>query len=103
MAAVLALLAPLCAADASTPITLDTNETLFAVLTAMNACGYDTNLNASDAQRLNIRSEVQRNLRGSDEGQAALNTMCAWYLAHRGKDPQHDLSQFVSLALYLQG
>ncbi len=29
--------------------------------------------------------------------------MCDWYVAHRGKDPQHDLSQFVSLALYLQG
>ena len=29
--------------------------------------------------------------------------MCEWYLAHHGKDPQHDLSQFVSLALYLQG
>jgi len=95
--------APLPQPQGSTPITLDTNETLFAVLTAMNACGYDTNLNASDAQRLNIRSEVQRNLRGSDEGQAALHTICEWYLAHRGKDPQHDLSQFVSLALYLQG
>ena len=69
----------------------------------MNSCGYDANLNSSDAQRLNIRAEVERNLRGSDEGQAALHTMCEWYLAHRGKDPQHDLSQYVSLALYLQG
>ncbi len=103
VAALLGLLAPLCTADANTPITLDTSETLFAVLTAMNACGYDTNLNASDAQRLNIRAEVQKNLRGSDEGQAALGAMCDWYIAHRGKDPQHDLSQFVSLALYLQG
>jgi hypothetical protein len=103
MAAVLALLAPLCAADASTPITLDTNETLFAVLTAMNACGYDVALNSSDAQRLNIRAEVQRNLRESEEAQGTLGAMCEWYVAHRGKDPQHDLSQFVSLALYLQG
>ncbi len=103
LAALLGLLAPLCAADNSTPISLDTNETLFAVLTAMNACGYDVNLNGSDAQRLNVRAEVQRNLRSSDEAQAALTTICQWYVAHRGKDPQHDLSQFVSLALYLQG
>lgn len=102
LTASLGLLAALCAAQ-STPITLDTSETLFSVLTAMNSCGYDTNLNASDAQRLNIRAEVQRNLRESEETQAALSAMCEWYQAHRGKDPQHELSQFVSLALYLQG
>jgi len=95
--------APWCAADNNGPITLDTNETLFAVLTAMNSCGYDVDLTGSDAQRLNIRAEVQKNLRESEEAQAALTTMCDWYVAHRGKDPQHDLSQFVSLALYLQG
>src|SRR5262249_10323928 len=69
----------------------------------MNSCGYDVDLTGSDAQRLNIRAEVQKNLRESEEAQAALTTMCDWYVAHRGKDPQHDLSQFVSLALYLQG
>lgn len=97
------LMAPYCAADNNTPITLDTSETLFSVLTAMNACGYDVDLNLSDAQRLNVRAEVQRNLRNSDEAQLALSTMCDWYVAHRAKDPQHELSQFVSLALYLQG
>jgi len=86
-----------------TPITLDTNETLFAVLTAMNSCGYDVALNVSDAQRLNVRAEVQRNLRESEDAQAALTSMCDWYQGHKGKDPEHDLSQFVSLALYLQG
>ena len=55
-------------------ITLDTSETLFAVLTAMNTCGYDVDLNVSDAQRLNIRAEVQRNLQGSEEAQAATET-----------------------------
>jgi hypothetical protein len=86
-----------------TPITLDTSETLFSVLTAMNACGYDVDQNISDAQRLNVRAEVQRNLRNSEEAQAALASMCDWYQAHKAKDPQRDLSQFVSLALYLQG
>ena len=97
MAASLGLLAPICVADTSTPITLDTNETLFAVLTAMNSCGYDVNLNASDAQRLNIRAEVQKNLRGSDEAQLALKTMCDWYAAHQGKDP-HSRSVAVCVA-----
>jgi tetratricopeptide (TPR) repeat protein len=104
LAGFVALLAPWCvAADNQNPITLDTSETIFTVLTAMNACGYDVNLNNSDAQRLNIRAEVQRNIRGSDEANAALGAMCDWYQAHRGRDPAHDLSQYVSLALYLDG
>jgi hypothetical protein len=89
--------------QSQTPITLDTSETLFVVLTAMNSCGYDVGLNTSDAQRLNVRAEVQRNLRNSEEAQASLTSLCDWYVAHKGKDPQHDLSQFVSLALYMQG
>ncbi len=103
MAALIGLLTPLCLADTPTPITLDTNETLFVVLAAMNSCGYDADLDISDPQRRVIRSEVERNLRGSEEAQTVLTQMCDWYVANRGRDPQHDLSQFVSLALYLQG
>src|SRR5579863_7341158 len=102
-AVLLGLLAPLCAADNNSPITLDTSETLFAVLTAMNACGYDVDLTISDAQRLNIRAEVQRNIQGSEEAEASRTEMCEWYQGHRGRDTAHDLSQYVSLALYLQG
>jgi hypothetical protein len=103
LAAVFGLLGPLCVADNNTPITLDTSETLFAVLTAMNACGYDVDLNVSDAQRLNVRAEVERNLRDSADGQAARAAVCDWYVGHKGRDEQHTLSEFVSLALYLQG
>ncbi len=102
-AALAGLLAGVCFADNNGPITLDTSETLFAVLTALNTCGYDVNLTDSDAQRLNIRAEVQKNLAGSEEAQGTMTTMCDWYQAHRGKDATHDLSQYVSLALYLQG
>ena len=103
LAILLGLLPSLCAADNPGPITLDTSETLFAVLTAMNSCGYDTSLDISDAQRLNIRAEVQNKLRESEDAQGTMTAMCDWYQAHRGKDAVHDLSQFVSLALYLQG
>ncbi len=99
---VLGLLAGVCAADNNTPITLDSSETLFAVLAALNACGYSVGLSISDAQRLNIRSDVQKNLSGS-EAQTAMTQMCNWYQDHRAIDELHDLSQYVSLALYLQG
>jgi tetratricopeptide (TPR) repeat protein len=102
-AALVGLAARVCFAEGNNPISLDTNETLFAVLAAMNTCGYDVDLNVSDAQRLNIRAEVQHNLRGSDEAQATMAKMCEWYQAHRSRDAAHDLSQYVSLALYLQG
>jgi len=103
VAALLGLLAPFCAADNSSPISLDTNETLFTVLAAMNTCGYDVDLTISDAQRSNIRAEIQKNLRGSDEAQAAMGAMCDWYQNHRTKDVAHDLSQYISLALYISG
>jgi tetratricopeptide (TPR) repeat protein len=99
---VLGLLAGVAAAADNNPITLETDETLFAVLTAMNTCGYDQNLTTSDAMRSNIRAEVQKNLKASEEAQATATTMCDYYNAHRGRDAAHDLSQYVSLALYLQ-
>ena len=103
VAACLVALSAWCAAADNNRITLDTNETLFAVLTAMNTCGYNVDLNLSDKQRLIIRSEVERNLRNSADAQTVTNTMCEWYLAHQARDPQHDLSQYISLALYLSG
>ncbi len=103
LAALLGLLAGVAAAQNNSPITLDVNETLFAVLTAMNTCGYDQNLTVSDAMRSNIRAEVQKNLAASEEAKGTAVTLCDYYQAHRGKDPAHDLSQYVSLALYLQG
>ena len=103
VAACLGVMSAWPAAADNNRITLDTNETLFAVLTAMNTCGYNVDLNISDAQRLNIRAEVERNLRNSADAQTVTNTMCEWYLAHQARDPQHDLSQYISLALYLSG
>jgi tetratricopeptide (TPR) repeat protein len=102
IAAVLGLPAPAFAAD-NNPITLDTSETVFAVLAAMNACGFDADMNISDPQRGIIKGEIERNLQTSDDAEAAMTTMCDFYQSHRGIDPAHDLSQYISLALYLQG
>jgi hypothetical protein len=102
-AACLGLLAGVCPAQNNSPITLDTSEILFSVLAALNSCGYDAGLNISDAQRLNIRAEVQKNVQGSDEAIAAMTAICDFYQAHRAIDLAHDLSQYVSLALYLEG
>jgi tetratricopeptide (TPR) repeat protein len=100
---VIGLGAQLSVADNNNPITLDTSETLFTVLAAMNTCGYDADMKASDPLRMTIRDEIQKNLRQSQDAQETAATMCLWYDAHRTSDQAHDLSQYISLALYSEG
>lgn len=103
LAAVIGLGAELSLADANNPITLDTSETIFTVLAAMNTCGYDADLNASDPLRTTIRDEIQKVLRQSPNAQETAASMCLWYEAHRTSGAAHDLSQYISLSLYLEG
>ena len=82
-------------------ISLDTNETLFSVLTAINACGYDEGLDVSDPLRAQVRSEVAKNVADSDDAAGAENELCGYYKEHQSQDPSRQLSQYISLALYL--
>ncbi len=85
-------------------ITLDSNVTIFSVLTALNTCGYDQDLTISDATRSNVRAELQRNLRGSEQAEAARTALCEFYQGHvASRDANRNLSQYISLALYLDG
>ncbi|MGB9199368.1 MAG: hypothetical protein WCB53_20765 [Terriglobales bacterium] len=92
--------APLALAQGHPAVSLETSETLFTVLTAMNTCGYDQELDASDPLRFQIRAEVAKAIEipGTDK---VVAPMCEFYKHHRAGDPSHDLSQYVSLALYL--
>jgi hypothetical protein len=85
-------------------ISLDSSETIFSVLTALNACGYDQDLTTSDATRSNVRAEVQRNLRDSEEAEVARTAVCEFAQNHvASKDANRNLSQYISLALYMDG
>ncbi len=83
-------------------VSLDTSETLFTVLTAINTCGYDQELNASDPLRAQIRAEVSKQVQNTPAAQDALAPMCEFYREHQPPDSSRDLAQYVSLALYLQ-
>ncbi len=86
------------------PITLDSNETIFSVLAALNTCGYDQDLAISDATRSNVRAEVQRNLLASEDAEAARTALCEFYEVHvASKEASRNLSQYISLALYVDG
>jgi len=99
--AVIALMAPLCPGENSPKVELDTNEALFSVLTAINVCGYDEDLNAADGLRIQIRKEALQNLQKDDAAREAGQALCEYYQAHRKPEASKTLSQYVSLALFL--
>jgi hypothetical protein len=82
-------------------VSLETSETLFTVLTAINTCGYDQELGSSDPLRAQIRAEVAKAVETKPGAKEAMAPMCAAYRHHRVDEPARDLSQYISLALYL--
>ena len=67
-------------------MSLDTSETLFTVLTAINTCGYDQELNASDPLRAQIRMEVAKAVQNTAGAQEVLAPMCQFYRDHQPPD-----------------
>ena len=92
-----------CLAEDTPRVTLETSETLFAVLTAINTCGYDQELGVSEAIRSQVRSEVARAISSSAEPAAASSELCRFYQEHSQPDASRELSQYISLALVLEG
>lgn len=89
------------AAATTSKVTLDTSETLFTLLAAMNSCGYDADLAQSDPLRAQIRQEIAQRAADSPEGDHARTEFCHFYKDHQNPSPGRDLAQFVSLGLFL--
>jgi hypothetical protein len=94
-------LVPKAPAQQTAKVSMDVNETLFSVTTAINACGYDQDLASADPLRLRIRAEVNREVENSYKAHTALNDLCTFYHDHQQSDSSRDLAQYVSLALNL--
>jgi len=88
-------------AESHPQVSLETSETLFSVLTAINTCGYDEQLNVSDPLRSEIRSEVAKAVEATPGAREVVAPMCLYYKQHQAIDAARQLSQYVSLALYL--
>ena len=82
-------------------VTLETSEPLFQVATALNACGYDTDLERSAPVRARVRQEVNDALAESESARASRDALCKYVNEHRLTDHGLDIGQYVSLALYL--
>lgn len=83
------------------PVTINRDETLFTVLAAINNCGYDAELGTSDGLRGVVRGEIGHNVEESETAKSAANAVCGFYRDHQQADDTKTLSQYVSLALYL--
>ncbi len=82
-------------------VQLDTSESLYAVLTAINACGYDAELTISEPVRSEIRADVAKAVQASEEAGRAEQNMCQLYADRQTPDSSRSLAQYISLALYL--
>jgi tetratricopeptide (TPR) repeat protein len=82
-------------------ITLETNEALFDIATALNVCGYDAGLAESDPVRRHVRDDVNAALLSSSAARDDRDALCVYIAAHKINDPGRDLAQYVSLAVYL--
>ena len=91
-----------CAATAQSKATLDVSETLFSIVSALNVCGYDAELQSSSPIRLQVRAELAEANKAPDAA-ASQQKMCRFYHDHQQGDSARDLAQYVSLALSLDG
>jgi tetratricopeptide (TPR) repeat protein len=82
-------------------ITLQNSEALFDIAAALNACGYDQGLAASDPVRQEVREQVNQALQASADGRDARDQLCTFIDQHRLSDTGIDLAQYISLALYI--
>jgi tetratricopeptide (TPR) repeat protein len=97
----LGLAAQLCQGQNAPKVSLDTSETLFTVLTAINACGYDSELSISEPLRSQIRAEVTKATQTFDQAKEETQILCQFYRDRVQADPARTLAQYISLALFL--
>jgi len=82
-------------------ISLQSSPQLFFMAAALNACGYDEGLDDSAPVRKHVRDEINAALTRSEDARAKRDKVCLYIAQHRLTGSEHDISQYVSLALYL--
>ena len=82
-------------------ISLVSSEQVFVMSAALNACGYDEGLEDSAPIRKRVREEVNQALAKSEDARAKRDRVCLFIAQHRLTGSEKDISQYISLALYL--
>jgi hypothetical protein len=82
-------------------ISLISSEPVFVMAAALNACGYDEGLDQSAPVRKRLREEITSALGKSEKARDARDKLCLFIAQHRLTGSTRDVSQYISLALYL--
>ncbi len=92
-----------CGAFAQTTpkVVFESNETLFTVLSAINACGYDDGLASSSPVRSEVRAEMAAEIEANASGGRIQEQLCNFVREHQQPDASRELAQYVSLGLTL--
>ena len=82
-------------------ISLISSEQVFIMAAALNACGYDEGLDESAPLRKHVRDEMNQVFTQSEVARAKRDALCLYIAQHRMTGTERDISQYISLALYL--
>ncbi len=83
-------------------VTLETSESLFDLAAALNACGYDSDLDSSAPVRKKVREEINQALASAPPAaRDHRDALCSYITDHQLADPSLSLAQYISLSLYL--
>lgn len=93
--------APSLVDPAGPTISLVPSEAVFLMASALNACGYDEGLDESSPVRTRVREEMNQALARSEDARKSRDKMCLYIAQHRMTGTEKDVSQYISLALYL--
>jgi hypothetical protein len=93
--------APSLVDPAGPTISLVSSEPVFVMAAALNACGYDEGLADSSPIRKRVRDEINAALAKSEDARTKRDKVCLYIAQHRLTGTEHDISQYISLALYL--
>jgi tetratricopeptide (TPR) repeat protein len=82
-------------------ISLVPSEQVFIMAAALNMCGYDEGLSESAPVRQRVRDEINKALAKSEAARDDRDKLCLYIAQHRMTGTLKDISQYISLALYL--
>jgi tetratricopeptide (TPR) repeat protein len=82
-------------------VTLETSEPLFQMAAALNACGYDADLEHSAPVRSEVRADINAALQQSEDARKSRDALCEYIAQHQLANSGLAVGQYVSLALYL--
>jgi hypothetical protein len=93
--------APSLVDPAGPTVSLISLEPVFLMAAALNACGYDEGLDESAPVRKRVRGEIDQALSKSEDARDKRDKVCLFIAQHRMTGTERDISQYISLSLYL--